>query len=98
MTQLMVDKCCCCIKLTTGGLILGYIQVVYDLIMLTVNTIVLVGYDSLVQAVNATNPEKADMFLKEKDNFILFGVIFMIALFINLVTAILLIRGIMIVS
>jgi hypothetical protein len=68
--KLMVDKCCCCIKLTTGGLILGYIQLVYQLIMLAVDTFIMVKYDDIVQAINVTDPTRTEMMMENKSGIL----------------------------
>lgn len=94
-----VPKCCCCLSLNTGGLVLGWMGAIGSvLILLILSSILFIDYDEYVTEHFKDDREMLEQFLKFKPIVITSAIVIAIVYIIHLVVSILLIRGTMNVS
>ena len=55
--MVLFDKCCCFFRLTTGGVILGWIGAIESLLMVILSLFGLTSVDYIIHSLNATSHE-----------------------------------------
>lgn len=55
--MVLFDKCCCFFRLTTGGVILGWIGAIESLLMVILSLFGLTSVDYIIHSLNATSQE-----------------------------------------
>lgn len=61
-----VNKCCCCLKLSTGAYILGIIGVIDSIISLISTATILAHYEEAVEVYGKKDPKLAEQMVEYK--------------------------------